>query len=132
QESLLELRASDAAGFLRASATLRQLLGLARLEGWAVVPAQVVRDAPRFRHRGLMLDVGRHFFEVSFIKRLLDWMFLYKLNVFHWHLTDDEGWRLEVRALPNLTRLGAWRGRDEHMEPQLSGGWRTYGGFYSQ
>ena len=62
----------------------------------------------------------------------LDPRFLYKLNVFHWHLTDDEGWRLEVRALPNLTRLGAWRGRDEHMEPQLSGGWRTYGGFYSQ
>eukprot|EP00971_Amphidinium_carterae_P200003 3969578-Amphidinium_carterae.1 len=76
-----------------------------------MLPPVRIRDRPAFEHRGVMLDVARHFFPVSFIKQLLDWMYLYKLNVFHWHLTDDEGWRLEIRSLPELTAKGAWRGR---------------------
>jgi len=91
-----------------------------------------VHDRPRFKYRGLMLDAARHFFDVAFVKRLLDWMYLFKLNVFHWHLTDDEGWRLEVKSLPNLTAHGAWRGHGEVVEPQYGGGPGRYGGFYGQ
>ena len=132
QNNAITVIANAPAGFLHGAATLRQLLSVALAEGWNGVPAQMIRDRPRFKHRGLMLDVGRHFFSLDFIQRLLDWMFLYKFNVFHWHLTDDEGWRFEVRSLPNLTRYGAWRGRGEVIEPQYGGGPHRYGGFYTQ
>ncbi|CAL1163834.1 unnamed protein product, partial [Cladocopium goreaui] len=131
EDEFLELLAGTKEGFLRGVASIRQLFGIALAEGWPRVPAQILRDRPRFGHRGLMLDVARHFFPVSFVKRLLDWMFLYKLNVFHWHLTDDEGWRLEIRSLPNLTTHGAFRGRGHVIEPQYGGDPRRYGGFYS-
>ena len=132
QNNAIFITAHDSAGFFHGAATLKQLLGAALIDGHAKIPAQLIRDKPRFSHRGLMLDVGRHFFSIDFIQRLLDWMFLYKLNVFHWHLTDDEGWRFEVRSLPNLTRFGAFRGRGEVIEPQYGGGPRRYGGFYTQ
>ena len=73
------------------------------------LPALRIDDHPRFAWRDLMLDTGRHFMPVPFIKRLLDLMAFYKLNVFHWHLTDDQGWRLEIRKYPRLTEVGAWR-----------------------
>ena len=132
QDDAISISAAAAAGFLNGAATLRQLLGLALADGLSAVPAQVIRDKPRFSHRGLMLDVGRHFFSIEFIQRLLEWMSLYKFNVFHWHLTDDEGWRFEVKSLPNLTLRGAWRGRGEVIEPQYGGGPGRYGGFYTQ
>jgi len=128
----LRIEAAETDGFHRGAVTLRQVLGLAHGEARGVVPPTRIRDRPRFGIRGVMLDVARHFFPVTFLKRLLDWMYLYKLNVFHWHLTDDEGWRLEVKALPNLTAFGAWRGRGEVIEPQYSGGPGRYGGFYTQ
>ena len=131
QSNAINIAAPTPSGLLHGVATLRQLLGVALADGLISVPAQLIRDKPRFSHRGLMLDVGRHFFSVDFILRLLDWMFLYKLNTFHWHLTDDEGWRFEVRSLPNLTLYGSWRGRGEVIEPQYAGGPRRYGGFYS-
>ncbi|CAE8613438.1 unnamed protein product [Polarella glacialis] len=120
EDSEIRISAASTDGFHRGVASLRQILGVALTEGKAEVPPLKIRDRPRFSYRGLMLDVARHFFPVSFITRLLDWMYLYKLNVFHWHLTDDEGWRLEVKSLPNLTAYGAWRGRGEAVEPQTA------------
>lgn len=80
-------------------------------------------DAPRFSWRGALLDVGRHFFEVPFIKRFLDHLAFYKLNRFHWHLTEDQGWRIEIKAYPRLTEIGSWRPDGDN---------ERYGGFYTQ
>ena len=87
------------------------------------IPCLHIEDQPRFHWRGLMLDVSRHFFTVEEIERFLDLMALYKFNTFHWHLTDDQGWRIEIKQYPKLTEVGAWRD-DGH------GG--KYGGFYTQ
>ncbi|CAD7697381.1 unnamed protein product [Ostreobium quekettii] len=87
------------------------------LEGVKIV------DAPRFKWRGTMLDVGRHFFSISFIKKFLDLLAMHKINRFHWHLTEDQGWRLEIKSLPKLTEVGAWRASD---------GGESYGGYYKQ
>jgi len=104
--------AADAAGEARGRATLRQL-------GEASTPL-LIEDAPRFGWRGLMLDVARHFFGVEDVLRLIDLAALYKLNVFHLHLTDDQGWRIEVPGWPKLTTVGA--------ETQVGGG---AGGFFT-
>ncbi|ENY73602.1 beta-hexosaminidase [Aeromonas diversa CDC 2478-85] len=96
------------------------------------LPCIEVEDAPRFGFRGLFLDCARHFHSVATIKRLLTQMALFKFNHFHWHLTDDEGWRLEIKAFPALTEVGAWRGHDLPVTPQLSGGPAPYGGYYTQ
>jgi hexosaminidase len=74
-----------------------------------VIPAVTIRDAPRFRWRGLMLDSARHFQSPEFVRQLIDWMAANKLNVLHWHLVDDQGWRLEIKKYPRLTEVGAWR-----------------------
>ena len=73
------------------------------------VPCVQIKDWPRFKWRGLMLDVGRHFYSKSEVERILDAMALHKLNMFHWHLTDDQGWRIEIKKYPQLTEIGAWR-----------------------
>jgi len=96
----------------------------------------IVEDKPRFPWRGLMLDSARHMQSVSYIENLLDWMALHKFNRFHWHLTDDQGWRIEIPGYPRLTSVGAWRpavGVDasgDHVRDQ--GGTKQYGGFYSR
>eukprot|EP00929_Paragymnodinium_shiwhaense_P101470 TRINITY_DN64585_c0_g1_i2.p1 TRINITY_DN64585_c0_g1~~TRINITY_DN64585_c0_g1_i2.p1 ORF type:complete len:877 (+),score=219.93 TRINITY_DN64585_c0_g1_i2:105-2735(+) len=128
----VKLVAATAQGFHRAAASLKQTFQLTRGDGRDELQSVHIRDRPRFEYRGLMLDVARHFFPPDFIRRLLDWMHLLKVNVLHWHLTDDEGWRLEVKSLPNLTAHGAWRGRGEVVEPQYGGGPGRYGGFYTQ
>ena len=96
-----------------------------------------IKDYPRFSWRGLMLDVSRHFFTVDEVKMFIDKMAQYKFNVFHWHLSDDEGWRIEIKSLPKLTEVGAWRverhgrfGKDRPYPQQ--GEKATYGGFYTQ
>lgn len=95
-----------------------------------------ITDYPRFAYRGLMLDVSRHFFTVAQVKNLLDLMSHYKLNRFHWHLTDDQGWRIEIKSLPQLTQIGAFRvsrtGDFGAMEPPRPGEPATDGGFYTQ
>ena len=88
-----------------------------------VIPATTIHDRPRFEWRGMHLDVCRHFFPKEFIKKYLDLMALYKMNVFHWHLTEDQGWRIEIKKYPGLTETSAWR-----TEPDGS----VYGGFYTQ
>ncbi|NBB17901.1 family 20 glycosylhydrolase [Runella sp. CRIBMP] len=109
-------------GFFWAVQSLRQLLPFQKTTS-AKIPCQMMEDAPSFRWRGHMMDVARHFFPVSFIKKQLDLMSLYKLNIFHWHLTDDQGWRIEIKKYPKLTSVGAWR-----KEPDGS----IHGGFYTQ
>ncbi|MEN9334294.1 MAG: hypothetical protein RLY35_1474 [Bacteroidota bacterium] len=84
--------------------------------------AWVIMDEPRFKHRGLLLDCGRHFMSIDKIKETLSTMALYKMNVFHWHLTEDQGWRIEIKKYPELTKVGAYR--------TVNG--QPYGGFYTQ
>ncbi len=125
----VRIAAPETAGVLWGAQTLRQLLPPAfddtsgvRSDAWPV-PAVTIRDAPRFGWRGAMVDAGRHFFPVVFVKRFVDLMSRYKLNVLHWHLTEDQGWRLEVPKWPRLTSVGAWRTEQDGTR---------YGGFYSQ
>lgn len=106
----IALRGADRASVFNGVQTLRQLLFRASASaGGLELPGQVIDDRPRFVYRGMHLDVSRHFFDVAFIKRYLDLMALHRMNVFHWHLTDDQGWRLESRAFPRLTGVGATR-----------------------
>ena len=92
-----------------------------------------IEDRPAFAYRGMHLDVSRHFFDVAFIKKHLDALARAKMNTFHWHLTDDQGWRIEIKKYPELTRLGAWRnGTIVGRYPGQSNTQQPYGGFYTQ
>ncbi len=118
---------SDRQGLLYGAMSLWQL-SQAAPSGALTVPAVTIADSPRFRWRGLMVDSVRHFQPVDELKHLIDTMAIYKLNVLQWHLTDDQGWRLEITHYPRLTAIGAWRapnGADGH-------GTKPYGGFYTQ
>src|SRR5271168_3454598 len=117
----ITVAASSGAGLFYGAMTLWQLLppDLSARR----IPSQTIIDAPRYAWRGLMLDSARHFQSPAFIRSMIDWMAWHKLNVLHWHLTDDQGWRLEIRKYPRLTSVGAWR-----VEPNGE----RYGGFYSQ
>lgn len=120
------LKACQPAGLFRGVQTIRQLLP-ASIEAQAVqpgpweIPAGVIRDLPRYHWRGAMLDVARHFFSVEDVKRYIDLLAYYKLNVFHMHLTDDQGWRLMIQSWPNLAQHGG--------STQVGGG---PGGYYTQ
>ena len=142
-ESGMTLMANTPAGTFNGLQTIKQLLPVKRTvseEGDALpvhISACKIEDAPRFGWRGLMLDVSRHFFTVDEVKAYLDQMAEFKFNVFHWHLTDDQGWRIEIKTFPKLTEVGAWRverhGRfgSERAAPK-KGEKTTYGGFYTQ
>jgi hexosaminidase len=101
-----------------------------------VIPYVQISDVPRFEWRGFMLDVSRHFFTVSEVKKMMDEMTMYKLNRLHFHLTDDNGWRVEIKALPKLTEVGAWRvnriGKWHNITKPALEEPKTYGGFYTQ
>ena len=138
----ISIRAPHAAGLFYGVQTLLQLMpleiyGSKPFAGVAWdVPCVQITDVPRFRWRGMMLDVCRHFEPKSAVLRLLDEMAMHKLNVFHWHLTDDQGWRIEIKKYPKLTSVGAWRDTAGFgMDPKLSttyGPDGRYGGFYTQ
>lgn len=125
----MTVTASSSSGFLYAGQTLRQLRNA---EG--KYPDVEIRDWPRFSHRGLLLDCSRHFFSIEEVCKVLDVMALHKLNVLHWHLTDDQGWRIETGSWPRLTEVGAWRtgnrlgrgGTDVGPDDE------SYGGFYTK
>jgi len=123
----IRIGARSQAGRFRALATLRQILPAVPGKGGISLPCVRIEDAPRFGWRGFLLDCGRHYMPVPFIKRVIDLMALYKFNRFHWHLTEDQGWRLEIRRHPPLTRIGAWR---TQVNPE--GPVKRYGGFYTQ
>jgi hexosaminidase len=96
------------------------------------IPFVSIRDYPRFHYRGMMLDVARQFFDVSTVEQYLDWLSMHKINRFHWHLADDEGWRIEILKYPKLTSVGAWRGPNEALPPSYGSGDKRYGGYYTQ
>jgi hexosaminidase len=131
------ITANGEAGLFYGAVTLWQLAtaGPERGEG-VLLPAVIIEDEPRFGWRGLMLDPARHFVRPAFVKRMLDWMALHKLNVLHWHLTDDQGWRIEIDAYPELTEVGAWRvpagpAAAADVDP-ATGEPRRYGGYYTK
>lgn len=110
----INIRFSDEAGALYAVETLRQMLPAAvdnakGTNASIFVPSAHIHDAPRFPWRGMHLDVSRHFFPPSFIKKYIDYIAMMKMNVFHWHLVDDGGWRIQIDKYPKLTSIGAWR-----------------------
>lgn len=124
----LTVTARDAAGVYYGAMTAWQLLTSDGGRGAAQVPVVQIRDWPRFAWRGQHLDVSRHFMDVDTIKHVLDAMAEHKLNVFHWHLTDDQGWRLEIKRYPKLTDVGAWRtppGAGTQDVPERVGGFYT-------
>lgn len=138
----ISITANAPAGLFYGMQTLLQLFpkeiessSFVRNYGWSV-PSVGITDYPRFGWRGLLFDVSRHFFTKEDVKRFIDNMVQYKYNLLHLHLTDDQGWRIEIKGLPNLTKVGAWR-------PRREGAWgntkapdpsepKTYGGFYTQ
>ncbi len=119
------IAASSDAGLFYGAVTLSQLLPPPGSP--AELPAQRIRDQPVYAWRGLMLDSARHFQSPAFVKSMIDWMAWHKLNVLHWHLTDDQGWRLEIRKYPRLTSVGAWR-----LPAVVGPPMPRYGGYYSQ
>jgi hexosaminidase len=115
----IEIKASSEAGIFYGLQTLRQLL-ISSSNG--IIPAQSVKDAPRFAWRGVMLDVSRTFMSVNLVKRYIDLFSMYKLNVVHLHLTDDQGWRVDIKRYPLLTEIGS----------KFDAKYNTMGGYYSQ
>ena len=131
--------ASDRDGFLYAIQTLKQLLPV-EIYGktpasdkvdWKL-PAGVIKDAPRFGYRGAHLDCCRHFFSVEEVKKYLDVMAIFKLNRFHWHLTEDQGWRIQLKRYPELTEIGAFRNGTMVGKDWQSNDGIRYGGYYTQ
>lgn len=130
----INLSAAQNYGIFYAIQTLDQLLP--HYTENATIGNCNINDFPTMEWRGLMLDVSRHFFTVDEVKEFVDLMAHYKFNVFHWHLTDDEGWRIEIKSMPKLTEIGAWRaertGKFRTREAPKADEPKTYGGFYTQ
>ncbi|GGE90883.1 beta-N-acetylhexosaminidase [Mycetocola zhadangensis] len=138
--SAVTITAGDAAGFLHGTTTLLQLMGdgiwrsVSAITRVITIPACHIEDEPAFAWRGLMIDVARHFLPVREVLRIIDLMAMHKYNRLHFHLTDDQGWRVEIRAFPKLTEVGAWRyrtqvGAADATAPEID---RPHGGFYTQ
>lgn len=134
----VEVRASGFAGFLYAVQSIKQLLpveiyGTDTAVGaeWKL-PCLSIDDAPRFAYRGMHLDVSRHFFPVEEVKRYIDMMAVHKLNRLHWHLTDDQGWRVEIKRYPELTEIGSVRKHTVIRKEWNNYDGIPYGGFYTQ
>ena len=151
----INIKASDASGYFYGVQTIRQLLppsieaANSKEQNWSV-PSIVINDTPRFSWRGMQMDFSRHFFSFDEVKTFLNYMALYKLNTYHMHLTDDQGWRIEIKKYPLLTEKGAWRVESSHditcnelakTDPSFiideqhyhnREGQRMYGGFFTQ
>jgi hexosaminidase len=128
---LITLSATNEEGLFRGSRTLIQLLEQGKNAG--SIPCLSITDAPRFAWRAMHLDVCRHFFTVEFVKHYIDLLARYKMNSFHWHLTDDQGWRIEIKKYPKLTEVGGWR-KGSQVGPYSRREYDSipYGGFYTQ
>lgn len=128
------VRYGDVSGLQYALTLLAQMLHGARSETatFRFPAGGTIDDAPRYGWRGCHLDVSRQFYPVDDVKRLIDILAWFRMNTFHWHLSDDEAWRLEIKAFPELTTTGVLRGPDEPLLPQLGNGVDPVGGFYSQ
>ena len=138
----VKIEATTSAGFYYAFQTLKKILPanvMAGVKDEAVtayaLPLVNISDEPRFGYRGFMLDVARHFFTVEEVKRMIDIMAVYKMNRFHWHLTDDQGWRVDIKRYPKLTTVGATRANSWTVDMNYGDYWtnETYGPyFYTQ
>lgn len=144
----IQIKAASEAGFFYGFQSLLQLMPTdfygkaAKNKKKFILPTVQIQDEPAFGWRGFMLDVSRHFFTVEQVKEVLNRMAELKLNRFHWHLTDDQGWRVEIKAYPKLTEVGAWRMDYNNTDESISDWWgrpvqkpgeeATYGGFYTQ
>jgi len=138
---IIDIKAKSAVGMFYAVQTIRQLLPVEVENGKIIkglvlsVPACEIKDEPGFVYRGMHLDVGRHLFPVAYIKRYIDMMALHKMNTFHWHLTEDQGWRIEIKKYPRLTKIGGFRKEtlvgSGNEKPQVFDD-KPYGGFYTQ
>ena len=134
----IDITAAAPAGFFYALQTLKQLMprnvmaGVldASVKEWKV-PAVSINDEPRFGWRGFMLDEGRHFYGKEEVKKILDVMAAYKMNRFHWHLTEDQGWRIEIKKYPKLTEVGAWRNSKVCAWGEVKPDGQRYGGYYT-
>ncbi|MEO1436860.1 MAG: beta-N-acetylhexosaminidase, partial [Bacteroidota bacterium] len=130
RSDVLQLRAANEVGLFRGIQTIRQLLPAhfnavnpdQTFTHWAIQEVEIT-DTPRFPWRGLLLDCCRHFMEKDFVKRYIDLLAFYKMNILHWHLTEDQGWRIEIDQYPKLTSVGAWRTESDGSR---------YGGFYTK
>lgn len=137
QPNAIMISANTKAGIVYAMQTLFQTLPAIRTNAKLEVPCLNIKDYPRFGYRGMHLDVSRHFFGPEFVKKYIDLIASYKFNTFHWHLVDDQGWRIEIKKYPKLTDIGAWR-VDQNDKPWISrpqakpGEVATYGGYYTQ
>lgn len=133
-KNVIVVSAAAPNGIFYGTQSLKQMLPVKANDGILKVASLEIKDEPRFQWRGNMLDVGRHFFPVSFIKKYIDILAMYKINTFHWHLTEDQGWRIEIKKYPLLTEISHWR------EETMKGHYRDnagmdgigYGGFYTQ
>lgn len=134
----VKIESKDEAGAFYGIQTLLQLLPPVVYSGKSTgfeewnIPFVKIEDSPRFEYRGMMLDVSRTFFDAECVKRYIDHLSHHKINKFHWHLTDDNGWRIEIKKYPKLTELGAWRGPGEVLKAAFGSGNQRYGGYYTQ
>ena len=133
----VKVTAADHNGFLYAIATLRQMLPIEvfagqQVKGSVTIPCCTIQDKPRFGYRGIMLDCARHFFPVDVVKKWLNVCAMYKINRFHWHLTEDQGWRLEIKKYPLLTEVGSFRAGTQTTTDRSKHDGKRYGGYYTQ
>lgn len=134
----ITVKANTPKGLFYGVQSLLQTLPAVRTNDLAKIPSMEIKDYPRFAWRGLMLDVSRHFFAPELIKEFIDLLATYKMNVFHWHLVDGAGWRLEIKKYPKLTQQAAWRVDDwgkswnwAEVEFNADRSKSTYGGYYT-
>ena len=132
----INIESSSPSGIFYAIQTLIQLLPVSK-ENLSINSLTItcceIEDYPRFSYRGMHLDVSRHFFPISYIKKYIDYIALHKMNYFHWHLTDDQGWRIEIKKYPKLTEIGAWRkGTIIGRFPGKGNDNKKHGGYYTQ
>lgn len=135
--SAITIRANTKAGVFYGLQSIIQTLPPVRTNAALTVPCMQVTDYPRFKWRGMHLDVSRHFFSPELVKEYINLIAQYKMNTFHWHLVDDQGWRIEIKKYPKLTEVGAWRVDQNDKawgdRPQAKAGEKpTYGGYYTQ
>ena len=128
----IRIKAKENKGVFYAMQTILQLLPVAAKDTIGI-PCVTIKDEPKYSWRGMHLDTGRHFFTKDFTKKYIDYLAMYKMNTFHWHLTEDQGWRIEIKKYPRLTEIGAWRKGSMvgHYNDQRFDNER-YGGFYTQ
>ena len=129
-ENKVTITGASEAGVFYGIQTLRKAVPLGNAK--ATLAPVTINDAPRFGYRGMMLDVARHYEPVAFVKKFIDLLAMHNINTFHWHLTEDQGWRIEIKQYPKLTELGSMRKETVigNNSPEYDG--KPHGGFYTQ